>query len=279
MIDNWLAAYPQSGLANASLVFEALAEGGITRFMAVYQDGSLPDAPEIGPVRSTRLYFVQWAMGLQAVYMHAGGSPDGLEVARTTDRIVNAEALALSKYTRRDSRRSLPHNLYTGSALLRAFVNDKNQSPPNDPQLGYLFDRMAPAAPPQATTINYQFTDPDFRAGWHYDPATNGYYRTMRDEPHIDRVTGQQIWMRNVVVMEVPEALRSGDSKGRLDLQMLGSGSARIFNAGRQIEATWRKEGAAAPLRFYDAGGEEVVFNVGTIWIAAIPSLQRLSVQ
>jgi hypothetical protein len=279
MIDNHPKAWPQSGLDKASLVFEALAEGGITRFMAVFQEGALPDAPEIGPVRSARLYFVHWAMGLQGVFMHAGGSPDALEVARTTDRLVNAEVLALPKYAHRDNRRAAPHNLYTSSELLRTFVNDKDQSVPDDPQLGYLFDHLAPVAPPQATTINYRYVDPTFRAGWRYDPAINGYYRTSRDEPHLERVTGQQLWMRNVVVMEVPEALRAGDNQGRLDVQVIGSGPARIFSAGRQIEVTWRKDDAAAPLRFYDAQGQEVVFNVGSIWIAAIASLERLSVQ
>lgn len=279
MIDNHPNAWPQSGLDRASIVFEALAEGGITRFMAVFQDGLLPDAPEIGPVRSVRLYFVQWAMGFQGVLMHAGGSPDGLELARSTDQIVNAEALALPHYARRIDRRSVPHNLYTSSELLRAFVNDKDQSLPDDPEIGYLFDQIAPAEPIQAATISYRFTDPTFRASWTYDPETNGYLRTMSGRPHSDQISGKQLWARNVVVMETNEALRPGDTKGRLDVHTIGSGPALIFSAGQRIEATWRKEDAAAPLRFYDTEDQEIVFNVGTIWIAAIASMDRLTIE
>jgi hypothetical protein len=280
VIDNHPNAWPQSGLDKASVVFEALAEGGITRFMAVFQDGALPDAAEIGPVRSARIYFVEWAMGLQGVFMHAGGSPDGLALAQSTDRLINAEALALPRqYAWREGRRAAPHNLYTNSAALRSFVNDRDQSTPDDPQLGYLFDHVPPAEQVQATVISYGFTDPTFRATWRYDAASNSYYRSMRDKPHVDRVTGQQLATRNVVVMEVSNTPRPGDNKGRLDINVVGSGAARIFFAGRQIDATWRKDDAVAPLRFYDAQGQEIVFNAGPIWIAAVSSFDKLSVQ
>ncbi|PMP81673.1 MAG: DUF3048 domain-containing protein, partial [Roseiflexus castenholzii] len=82
MIDNHPNAYPQTGLDKAAVVFEALAEAGITRFMAVYVPGVSPDVSSIGPVRSARLYFVRWAMGMRGMYIHAGGAPDALRRAR-----------------------------------------------------------------------------------------------------------------------------------------------------------------------------------------------------
>src|SRR6266545_5705699 len=86
MIDNHPDAYPQTGLDHAAVVFEALAEFGVTRFMAVYAPGITPDAPQIGPIRSTRLYFAQWALGFHALYVHAGGSPQGLSWSKTPTR-------------------------------------------------------------------------------------------------------------------------------------------------------------------------------------------------
>ncbi len=80
MIDNHPDAYPQSGLDKAAVVFEGLAEYGITRYIATYADGLTPNATQIGPVRSTRVYFAQWAMGFHPLYAHAGGSPDGLKL-------------------------------------------------------------------------------------------------------------------------------------------------------------------------------------------------------
>ena len=105
MIDNHPDAYPQTGLDHAAVVFEALAEFGVTRFMAVYAPGITPDAPQIGPIRSTRLYFAQWAMGFHALYAHAGGSPQGLELVESTDQLINLDALkkASGSYFARDS--------------------------------------------------------------------------------------------------------------------------------------------------------------------------------
>jgi hypothetical protein len=277
MIDNHPDAWPQSGLNNASLVFEALAEGGITRFMAVFADGALGNVPEIGPVRSARVYFVQWAMGLNAVFMHAGGSPDALALAGSTDRIVDADALVLPQYARRDNSRAAPHNLYTSSESLRTFAAE--QRPFDDPQVGYVFNAVGPAQAPQATTITYDFTDPLFRATWRYDQQTNAYYRWANGAPQVERNTNAQLRTRNLVVMEVPNAPRAGDAAGRLDLDVVGSGAARVFLAGQQIDATWRKNDAAAPLQFYDAQGQEIVFNVGSMWVAAVSSLEKLTVQ
>jgi len=120
MIDNHPDAYPQTGLDHAAVVFEALAEFGVTRFMAVYAPGITPDAPQIGPIRSTRLYFAQWALGFHALYAHAGGSPQGLALVESTDQLINLDALkkASGGYFARDSARDAPHNLYTSSAEL-----------------------------------------------------------------------------------------------------------------------------------------------------------------
>lgn len=279
MIDNHPNAYPQSGMDKAAMVFEGLAEYGITRFIALYADGVTPDVNEIGPVRSTRLYFAQWAMGFHPVYAHAGGSPDGVQLAETTDQFVNFEALRERNYTWRDQRREAPHNLYTKSALLRAFAADKNVNAFDEPTSGYLFDNIPPAASPEVSRLNYYFLYEKWPAGFNYDPSTARYYRTMYGAPHLDRVTGEQLWTRNVVVMEVSEAARPGDDKQRIDQQVVGSGAARFFIAGRSISGTWRKDSESAPLRFYDSAGVEVTFNVGPIWVAALPTLENLTTQ
>src|SRR5205085_11601547 len=127
MIDNHPDAYPQTGLDRAAVVFEALAEFGVTRFMAVYAPGITPDAPQIGPIRSTRLYFAQWAMGFHALYAHAGGSPQGLDLVESTDQLINLDALqnAGSPYFVRSRDRVAPHNLYTSSAELRRARDDR----------------------------------------------------------------------------------------------------------------------------------------------------------
>lgn len=279
MIDNHPDAYPQSGMDRASMVFEGLAEYGLTRFIALYQDDGTGEIGEIGPVRSTRLYFAQWAMGFHPIYAHAGGSPDGVQLVESTDQLINFEALRQPRYTWRDATRIAPHNLYTNATMLRSFARDKAVPAYDESDIGYLFDNILAASPVETSQLDYFFLDTGSRAGFRYDAVTNGYYRVMRGRPHVDRITGQQLWTRNVVVMQVNEATRPGDDKQRIDQEVIGSGPARVFLAGRSLDVTWRKERADMPLRFYDANDVEVVFNAGPIWIAAIPTMDRLTTQ
>jgi hypothetical protein len=280
MIDNHPNAYPQIGLNKAPLVFEALAEFGITRYMAVFAPGISPEASAIGPVRSARAYFVEWAMGLGAVYAHAGGSPDGLELAQSAIEIVNADALskAMGGYFRRDSSRRSPHNLFTDSGQLARITERYGDA--DTTQLGFLIKPdAAPDARPPHQSLRYFFLYEDETAGWDYDAATNSYARLRRNRPHLDGLTGKQLVFKDVVVMEVKEARRAGDPKGRIDQQVVGQGRARIFMDGIGQDAVWRKDAGFAPLRFYDAAGAEIALNAGPVWVAALPSLDNLTVE
>jgi len=282
MIDNHPDAYPQSGLDKAAVVFEALAEFGITRFMLVYAPGITPEVKQIGPVRSTRLYFVQLAMGFGAVYAHAGGSPQGLELAESTDQIVNLDALRVDgeDYFARSRARLAPHNLYTSSAQLARAAAAFKATATSDAEQGYLFKRDAPAAQrSDLSPLSYFFIYPQDSAGWTYDAETNGYLRLRRKAPARDAVTGEQLWTKNIVVMEVPERPIRGDEKGRIEQDVIGEGPARLFQDGQVYDVTWRKASSKAPLRFYDAEGAEARFNAGPIWIALIPSLDNMTVK
>jgi hypothetical protein len=281
MIDNHPDAYPQTGLDRAAVVFEALAEFGVTRFMALYAPGITPEAAKIGPVRSTRLYFAQWAMGFHALYAHAGGSPGGLELVENTDQLVNLDALHRDalRYFTRSRDRVAPHNLYISSAELEQAAADRGVNDFDGRQVGFLFkDPAPPAQRGAAEHLDYYFIYKQDSAGWDYDPKTNGYLRLRRDRPARDAATGKQLWAKNVVVLEVSEARIAGDEKGRIEQAVIGDGQARVFMDGVEHPATWRKDGAAAPLRFFDAAGQEIRFNAGPIWIVALPSLENLKV-
>jgi hypothetical protein len=282
MLDNHPDAYPQTGLNSAVIVFEALAEFGITRYMAVFAPGISPELDEIGAVRSARPYFVEWAKGLRAVYSHAGGSPEGLLLAQTSIEIINNDALrnVSSPYFRRNGERFAPHNLYTDSADIAAFAASRNAEAPDLSEVGFILKPEAPADQrPASQGLSYFFIYKEAYVGWSYDPASNNYFYFRGSKPHVDRVTGEQIRFKNLVVMEVPEARIPGDPKGRIEQQVLGEGKARIFRDGTMIEATWRKEAGFAQLRFYTADGSEVPMNPGPVWIAAIPSMDNLTVE
>jgi hypothetical protein len=282
MIDNHPKAYPQTGLNQAPLVFEALAEFGITRYMAVFVPGVSPELSTIGPVRSARSYFVEWAKGLRAVYAHAGGSPDALTMAQTSVEILNMDALRkdAGAFFRRNQQRVAPHNLYTSSADLAAFELSKKANAPDLRELGFPIKADAPAAQrPASQKLRYFFIYKEAYVGWSYDKASNSYLYFRQARAHVDAATGEQLRFRNLIIMEVPERPIPGDAKGRIEQQVIGEGAARVFIDGKMVEATWRKGAGFAQLQFFGRDGKELAFNSGPVWIAAIPSLKNLTVE
>jgi hypothetical protein len=282
MLDNHPNAYPQTGLDKAAVVFEALAEFGLTRFMAVYIPGTVPEAQQIGPVRSARLYFVQWALGLRGIYGHAGGSPEALTLLAQTTDVIDLDALFRVSvgYYGRSNDRPAPHNLYTsGGALDQAALELNAGALPNADEIGFLFKSDAPEADrPASQLINYFFLYKEDDVSWQYDPATNSYLRIRRTAPARDAATGEQLRAKNVIVMEVFEAPIPGDDKGRIEQQVLGEGRARLFMDGLEREVIWRKSSAEAQLSFFDPTGAEVQLNPGQVWLVALPSLENLTV-
>ena len=281
MIDNHPDAYPQSGLNRASVVFEALAEYGITRFMAVFPGELTADDRPLGPVRSARLYFVQWAMGFGAYYAHAGGSPTGLELAESTDQIINLDALRgeSSNYFFRveTATRVAPHNLYTNGTVLQERAAAETV-PYSRTDVGFRY-RLALEESKRgaAQTFSYFFLYDDAPVGWNYDPASNNYFRTRFGKAAMDEVSQAQLSTQNVVVIEVKEAPIEGDPKSRIDQQVVGSGKGILYRDGLREEVTWNKASPEAPIIFLDSNGEDVMFTAGQIWISAVPDLANIS--
>lgn len=296
MIDNHQDAEPQSGFSHAAVVFEALAEGGITRFMMVFNaDQPLPSA--IGPVRSTRLYYGQLAMGFKAVHVHAGGSPAGLNLMATSTQTVDVDALkrAHSAPFYRTKTNVAPHNLFTSGDGIAAHVAAKNATYINAPSsdasgaaqysadsdVGYIYRGDGdPATRPAGMQIAYYFLSKATGASWTYDPRCNCYLRVVRGKAAKDANTKAQITTKNVVVLEVPSQRIMGDPKGRMDVSVIGKGRAVLCQDGQVFDVEWRKEAADAPLRFYYLDGvTEVSMVNGPIWMAIIPTLERLSIR
>ncbi len=282
MLDNHPKAYPQTGMNQAPIVFEALAEYGITRYMAVFVPGVSPELATIGPVRSARSYFVEYAKGLRGVYVHAGGSPEGLVLAQTSIEILNMDALRknASAYFRRAKDRAAPHNLYTSSADLAAFARAQGGEQPDLREIGFLIKPDAPAAQrPASQSLSYFFIYRESFVAWSYDRASNSYLYFRQRRPHVDGATGEQLRFKNVVVLEVPERPIPGDPKKRIEQDVVGEGPARVFLDGKMVEATWRKGAGFAQLQLYGRDGVELQLNGGPVWIAAIPSLKNLTIE
>lgn len=267
VIENSPDARPQSSLHEAGFVFESIAEGGITRYLAFYQENR-PDP--IGPVRSLRPYFIDWVLTFDASVAHVGGSATALDQARALGvKSLTQFAYAESYY--RTTDRFAPHNVYTDFDRLDAL----------NKRLGFTdssfdsFPRKAenPVATSQAKTITSNISSFTYQSSFSWDKASNTYLHRMAGKPEKDRETGTRIAPKVVVVAEIPYTI-GGD--GRYDYDLVGSGKVTVFQDGRAIVGTWEKEARDEQMTFTGDNGDPIRFNPGMVWMTAISPSQEV---
>jgi Protein of unknown function (DUF3048) N-terminal domain/Protein of unknown function (DUF3048) C-terminal domain len=271
VIDNlYPDARPQAGLNRASLVFETLAEGGITRLMAVFLEH---DASQVGPIRSARPYFVKWAAGYRALFVHAGGSPAALQLLYRTPQLGNVEALLPRPEFHRELDRISPHNLFgsTDGARAIAVRNAWNRHV----SFAWLVHKTpAPKAERghiNHILINFSTPDisspPDYAVDYRFERAQDLYVRSVGGMPAIDRLANRPVEASNVVVLYTSIAPIPNDAEARVGVGVVGKGKALIFQDGGIVRGTWSKSRILAPLRLKDATGGPVKLNPGQSWI------------
>jgi hypothetical protein len=277
MVDDQADARPQSGLASADVVWQAPAEGGIPRYMALFVAG---EPPAVGPVRSSRLYFIAWASEWNAVYVHAGGSPQALALLGSSEGrgsiVWNADEYYLgSRYLWRITTRSPPHNVYTDAVHLREIVTKVGatdgtaDSPAVAPVWQFGRDEPIFERPSGGSLVVPYLAD---RVEYAYDRASNTYLRSVTGEgAQVDAGSKVRVAPKNVVVMEVVFApLNDGSTKHRLEAQVTGSGRAWIATGGRTIVGTWRKDSFTGVTRFFGPDGDPVVLTAGQTFVQVV---------
>lgn len=264
MIENSPESRPQSGLKQAEIVYEAIAEGGITRFMAIYQQNK----PEIiGPVRSLRPYYIDWSVPYNASISHSGGSARAIEEIRNgTHRDVGQPTNSNSYYRATD--RFAPHNVYTSFDQLDSLNLSKsfNISNPKEMTRGDI----EPVTPASASTLSVTISSTLFNSSYTYDIARNAYDRSQGGTAHLDREEGQ-ISPTVIIVLKVAQTTVQEET-ARQSIETVGSGQAVIFQNGAAIEATWTKATKDSQLKFTDAANAEIALARGQTWITAIPA-------
>jgi hypothetical protein len=273
MVENSLQARPQSGLSQAGVVFEALAEGGITRFLALYQD----TAPSnVGPIRSVRPYYLQWALGFDASIAHVGGSPVALSDIKTWDVKDLNEFYNGSSYHRISSRQA-PHNVYTSISDLNQLEAQKNYTSASFD--GFPRKAAAPSKSPNAASISLSLSSADYNDSYAYDGQTNSYNRSEGGQPMIDANTNTQISPKVVIAIVVPLSQGALDSSNAYYsvYGVIGSGKAYIFQDGNVTPGTWTKSSNTSQIQFKDANGQTIALNPGQTWITAVSSSGQVS--
>ncbi|MFC1687532.1 DUF3048 domain-containing protein [Patescibacteria group bacterium] len=270
MIENLVSSRPPSGLVDANVVYEALAEGGITRFMAIYASGY--EIEKIGPVRSARPYYLDWAKEYGALYAHIGGSQQALSDIQKYD-IFDLNQFFNAQYFWRDSERVRPHNLYTSSQNLSLALRDLD-APATGDYDGWTFKEDADDLPTTEKTIQIEFSSINYLVNYTFNRENNHYVRNLAGEAHLD-LDGRQIVAKNVIVQFVQAT--HADDEGRLSMKSTGEGDAVFFIDGKSIEGTWEKESMESRTEYLDSTGEPIEFNAGTIWIEIVPSENNLT--
>ncbi|MDO8582981.1 MAG: DUF3048 domain-containing protein [bacterium] len=306
MVENHEDARPQSGLSYADVVYEAVAEGSITRFLAIFY---CQDAEVIGPVRSARTYFMDFVSeyGQNPLYTHVGGANtpgpanalgqiEDYGWGLYNDLSQFSSDLAYPIMVRDETRQGHPvateHTVYSSTTKLwnvaknkRGLSNvDKEGSSWTEGFVPYTFKEDAVAAQrPALQSIHIEPWEEfkQYAIDWTYDPLTNLYKRNNGGKPHIDRNTNKQITTKNIVILTMVETHANDGYEGNVHLlyKTKGSGKANIFMDGKQTKGTWRKDTRISRTLLFDESGVPIKFDKGTIWFEILPTDGILTVK
>ena len=264
MIENHEDARPfQEGLTKALMVEEWLVEGFISRFVVIFNRNDLP--AKVGPVRSIRPYFLESLLPWSVMIFHAGGSPEALEIAEKSDRLITINGISGAYYShfKRDESMSPPHDLFIARNDMLEIADGFNDHRTPWPPFSYGRAKDAPTA----RTVRVNFFNPDHDVLYTFSSASQKYVRS-------NGTVQNQAQPENVLMLEMPIA--GIGEYGRLKIPVAGHGKLLLFRAGKVYEGTWQKNGTATPFSFTDKTGDPLAFSSGQTWMTVLPTLDRV---
>ncbi len=301
MIENSPDARPQSGMGSADVVFEAIAEGGVTRFMGLFYCEVQRFDTTLAPIRSARTYFIDWASGFNyPLYVHVGGAnipgpADALgqinQYGWALENDLNQFSIGYPTFVRNGNRLNgkqvaTEHTMETSTEKLWKVATDRdwtNMSP--ERRLGKTIikpidwledftpwefqDGKANTAAVEPIKFEFWSGFAQYAIEWRYDSSTNSYMRVMGGEPHVDLNDGKQIAVTNAVVLFTTEKGPIDEAKHML-YTTTGTGKALVFQNGQTIDARWSKKDREDELTFTDAKGKDITFVRGPVWISVV---------
>ncbi len=272
MIENSPDARPQSGLSDAGVIFESIAEGGITRFMAIFQEAK-PNY--VGPVRSVRMTFAELAKPYQCSIAHVGGADNALQLIRNNSAYRDIDQFFNGNSYWRIKSRYAPHNVYTRFSMLDELNFNKGYRTSDFDGFTRVKADTIPEAPEtKATKVKIDMSGPLYNIVYDYNPDNNNYLRShAKGGAHYSQAedgTKVQNSPDVVIAMKVNAVNRAGTSYE--DYTTTGTGDAYIFQNGGVISGRWTRETVDNELKFTDASGNEIPLNRGQTWISLYPS-------
>lgn len=277
MINNHPDARPSVGLSQASLIYEALAEGGITRMMAVFND---VDGVTVGSLRSARPYYISMAQAYDAIYIHAGGSEQAYSDIKALgidnmDGVRGARSGEASSYYRDQTRlsqgKNVEHTLFADGSKLASFCKNNyelkhDSSYDNTYGLSFAEDAVSQCTSSSADfTVYYSYYNTTFK----YDADKKCYHAFISGDEYIDGGNNSSIDLANVIVLNIPT--KTIDSYGRQAMELTGSGTGYFFTGGKYVEINWTRADRADNFHYSLKDGTPLNLSVGKTWISIAP--------
>ncbi len=279
MINNLGTARPyHTGLQDAYLVYELVVEGGITRYLALFKDKPLE---VVGNVRSSRHYYLDYALENDAYYVHWGWSPQAQSDISSL-KINNLNGLYDAKpyFFRQNLPVSTEHTAFVNLKEMQTLVKKKgyrtetnkdlllNYSPTN-------IDLEKHTDKKEATNVDIK-NSKGFTTSYVYDTSINSYKQYVNDKEHKDYETKKQYTVKNIIVYQVK--YNSIDSYGRQDIENTGKGDGYFITNGEAIPITWEKKSREAQTVYRYKDGTEIVVNDGNTWIHIVPTSGNINI-
>ncbi|MBA1337187.1 MAG: putative lipoprotein YerB [Firmicutes bacterium] len=274
MMDNHSNARPQAGLDQAEVVYEILAEGNITRYMAIFMHG---ENQVVGPVRSARRYFIDKSMEYDSIYVHAGGSPEAWDdVARLKIPSFDAMSMGAPLFWREKHKKE-PHNMYSALDEIQKAADKKGYNKQTEVPVHAFNSADTDLEGDRAEKVSILYP-PKYTVSYEYRTGDKLYYRSVMGKPHFDEVAEDyQINAKNIIIQKA--AHKVVDNEGRRKIDLVGKGEGIYITNGSYVEITWEKKDRRAPTRFYSQNGEQIKLNPGKTWIQVVPFDAQISIE
>lgn len=279
MINNHNAARPNhAGLQDAYIVYEIITEGGITRMMAIFKD---QNTAKIGSVRSSRHYFLDYAMENDAIYTHFGWSERAKsDISKLKINNINGLYDSLGFWRDKTLNVAYEHTAFTSIEKLKKVISKKGYRDTTTQQLllNYSIEEVDINAKENAEVANKVSIKYSNYAttSYEYDPELKVYKRSVSGKAHVDAVTKQQYTAKNIIVAKI--ANYSFDSYGRQDLKNIGSGDGYYITNGYAVPIIWSKASRSSQTVYKYLDGEEITVNDGNTYIQIQPINQKTTI-
>lgn len=279
MIDNHSGAWPQANLNKAYMVYEIVVEGGETRLMALFKGQNLE---KIGPVRSSRHYFLDYALENDAIYVHHGWSPQAKsDISSLGVNNINGIQESSSNFWRVKDK-SAPHNLFTSTESILKIAERKGYSKTSNKKsvLNYVPNEVEmPSTAVNATSVTIPHSNLQ-TVKYEYDEQSKTYKRYARNKLQTDYITGEPVTTKNIIITMCENyTLDDSENKGRQGLKDIGIFKGYYITDGKAIEIECTKNARDEQTVYKDLNGKEIEVNDGNTFVNICPTDAKLVIE